>query len=379
MANKASRVRLIWLLAVAMLVFGCLGEEDTTGDSNPQGDIDEEQDSSSGLPWNTNDQDEAIVNGDQDEIDSDDPAENDSDDLGEYDLDPVEEEPAEEEPPEVDEHCAALVDGWNYNFPVDGAQRSFILTLPTGVDDGGPWPVIFNWHGMGMTADQMEPFIGYYVNNEVMPYIGVTPEDTNITPPFGMDWDNLLVNDPNKEIRLYDEILECIDQRWGVNRNHIHTMGFSAGAFMSDLLGTMRGEEIASIAAFSGGYINNPENTDDVPPLLSGYFGWPDHDVSHRYVQFIAHGDVTDTYGPILGYSLKFNEFAASDTQFLNERGHDIILCNHGGGHDIPASMQNFAVVRFFADHPFQVEDSRYATEGLPSEFPNFCDFYEGD
>ncbi len=377
MKRVHSRGRLVWLLALMFLAFGCFGEDEESGLPDGQGDDDSQEEASESLPWDTNDQDTTIPQGDPDPVSEDDLADDDSE---EYDLadDPAELEPEIEEEIQIDEHCANLVDGWNYEFPVDGLTRSFIISLPQNVENGGPWPVIFNWHGMGMTADQMEPFIGYYVDNEVMPYIGVTPEDTNIQPPYGMDWDNLLVNEPNQELRLYDEVLECIDQKWGVDRDHIHTMGFSAGAFMSDLLGTARGEEIASVVAFSGGYINNGENTDDVPAFLSGFFGWPDYNVEHRYAQFIAHGDTTDIYGPIMGYSLKFSEFAVSDTQFLNDRGHDIILCNHGGGHDIPASMQNFAPIRFFADHPWEVEDSLYATEGLPSEFPDFCEFYEG-
>ena len=51
--------------------------------------------------------------------------------------------------------CVALKDGVNTGFPVDGTLREFILDLPDGVDAGGPWPVIFNWHGFGDTAQNM--------------------------------------------------------------------------------------------------------------------------------------------------------------------------------------------------------------------------------
>ena len=54
--------------------------------------------------------------------------------------------------PEVSAACADLAQGWNRGFEAGGIKRDFILTLPDGVDDGGPWPVVFNWHGLGDSA-----------------------------------------------------------------------------------------------------------------------------------------------------------------------------------------------------------------------------------
>ncbi len=42
---------------------------------------------------------------------------------------------------------------------------------------GGPFPVVFNWHGLGETAAEMDTLIAPHVNDLGFPSIGITPED----------------------------------------------------------------------------------------------------------------------------------------------------------------------------------------------------------
>jgi hypothetical protein len=51
------------------------------------------------------------------------------------------------------------------------------------------------------------------------------------------------------------------------------------------------------------------------------------------------------------------------------------VVCNHGKGHTVPYDLQGAQVVEFFYYHPRTVQDSPWATSGLPGSFPAYCTF----
>jgi predicted peptidase len=173
----------------------------------------------------------------------------------------VEETDEEVAPP--DPKCDLLVEGTVSGFLVDGEERTFVLSLPQGAETDGPWPVVFNWHGFGDTASNMSFLLSGLVDEEPMPFVLVTPEDTGMPLGVGVDWDVLTVTEDNKEARLFDEVLVCLDAQYGVDWERIHSVGFSAGAIATDVIGLLRGDVVASIATFSGWYFSNPDNAND--------------------------------------------------------------------------------------------------------------------
>lgn len=278
----------------------------------------------------------------------------------------------------LDPQCAALVDGLNEGFVVDGVERSLIIDWPAQVEEGGPWPVVFNWHGLGDTAQSMSLLIASLVDDAEFPFIGVTPEDTNFSIlSVPMDWDTFSVDEAtNLEARLFDEVLACLDARFGVDPEHIHSVGFSLGGIVTDMLGVVRGERLASIASYSGAYFSNPENTGALG-MLGGFVDWPTPQHGNPYAQMVMHGGSQDTYSTGL-VVLHFDQFAANDQVYLNAMGHDVVLCDHGGGHTAPAAgMMPAQVIQFFRDHPLGTTPSPYAS-GLPGGFSAACSFYPG-
>ena len=277
--------------------------------------------------------------------------------------------PAEEITPT---DCSSIHEGTNSYFIVDGEPREFILNLPDGVEEGGPWAVVFNWHGLGDTATNMARMFSGLINNEDMPFIGVTPEDTDfmLAGTMIVDWDVFAVTENNKEARLFDEVLACLDERFGVDTNHVHSVGFSIGSILTDMLGTIRGEQLASLVSYSGGYWSNPVNVD---PMMAFVINWPEHSVENKYAQIFLHGGVTDLYDMTL-VQLHFDLYAVNDVTFLNAKGHDAIICNHGLGHTAPPDFLYAKVIKFFADHPLGTADSPYA-EALPGDYPEYCEF----
>lgn len=293
----------------------------------------------------------------------------------EADVPDVPGDPGAPDIPDVppDPKCDALAPGTVSGFDVDGTPRTFLLHLPAGVEDGGPWPVVFNWHGFGDTATNMAWLLSGQVDNASWPFILVTPEDTNLQPPSGMDWDILTVNEPNQEARLFDEVLKCLDQRWGVDRDRVHAVGFSAGAIMADLLGVLRGDQVASIATYSGVYFSNPPNVEALG-MLSSFVSWPAMATGNRYAQLLVHGGPNDHYNLYVA-SLQFDESGKRDATWLNELGHDVVHCDHGGGHTVPSAFNDGGgrLVQFFQAHPRGQGASPWRASGLPAGYPGYC------
>lgn len=273
----------------------------------------------------------------------------------------------------ADPKCQALAAGTVTGFDVDGAPRTFMLHLPAGAENGGPWPVVFNWHGFGDTAANMAWLLSNQVSNATYPFILVTPEDTNLQPPGGMDWDILTIASPNKEARLFDEVLKCVDQKYGVDWAGIHAVGFSAGSIMADLLGVLRGDMMASIATYSGVYFSNPPNVDALG-MLSGFVSWPEMTTTNTYVQLLVHGSASDNYNMMVT-TLQFDQSGKNDVTWLNGRGHDVIHCDHGLGHTIPSAFNDGGgkLVSFFERHKLGVTTSPWVAGGLPADYPDYC------
>lgn len=281
------------------------------------------------------------------------------------------------EPPVVSGPCDGFVSGTVTGFRVDDLDRSFILTLPTGATGtGGRWPVVFNWHGLGDSAPNMNQLFAGEVNNAAMPFILVTPVSTRLGPttsPLGLDWENLRAMTPNREARLFDAVVRCLDERYGVDRDRLYTVGFSAGAIMSDLLGVLRGSQIAAVASYSGGYFSNPDNPATLGALRT-YPQWPTLNSSARYAQLLMHGGDSDTFNLFVA-TARFNVFAANDLPYLTARQHEVVFCDHSRGHTVPPALLGARVVQFFAAHPRNVTTSPWAA-ALPTGWPSYCAYH---
>ena len=294
--------------------------------------------------------------------DDDDAADDDDagdDDAGDDDDDDDDAGDDDDVPPPPG--CDTLHQGWNDGFFVDGLERGFYLDLPDGVEDSWPWPVVFNWHGYGDTATNMRHLIDYLVNYEGFPFIGVTPEDTGLL----FDWDVFEPAEPqNREVRLFDELVEELNRCWGVDRDRIHMTGFSFGGGVADMLGVMRGDQIASIGTYSGVYASNPANA-----VVYAMSDWPDLATANLYPELRIHGGAQDWM------VLPFGQYAENDRLYLNERGHEVVICNHNHAHNMgPMYMEPETIVEFFRDHSLGTHDSPYAA-GFPGDYPEFCEF----
>jgi len=325
-----------------------------------------------------NDTDEAKSDEDTEEKDEDEQDDEDSDQEGEE----TEVEPLD---------CANLVDGLNENLIAgEGAnelERSFILRLPKDIDSDKKFPVVFLYHGVGDTADGIEPLLKPYVDNETMPFILVVPESRNdifgfeSMPPSGMDWDMMNLTDASAEADMFDAVLACLDEKWGFDEQHIHVTGFSAGAITANSIALQRPEKVASVLSYSGAYFSDEKSRDalgDIMGMLKvgDFFSWPDFAEEHtKYPQVFVFGDKEEDSWDLGGiFTIYFNTMGRLGASYLTENGHDAILCEHEEDHTV-AGISPENMIKFFADHPFGTEKSSYREE-MPEAFSEICHFF---
>ena len=289
--------------------------------------------------------------------------------------------------------CADFAEGLNENLIVgEGAnklERSFILRLPKEIDSDKKFPVIFIYHGFGDKAEDFEPLLKSYVNNETMPFILVVPEarsdlyniDINSFTFSGLDWDMMNLGDGNAEADMFDAVLECLGKKWKIDEEHIHVTGFSAGAIAANSVALMRPEKVASILSYSGAYFSDEKSRDALGDIMGmmkvgDFFSWPDFAEKHtKYPQVFVFGDKEEDSWKISGiFTIHFNQMGRLGANYLTENGHDAILCEHKQDHTV-AGISPENMIKFFADHPFGTEKSSYR-EKMPEDFAEICHFF---
>lgn len=263
-----------------------------------------------------------------------------------------------------------LSPGRNRGFPANGKLREFVLLLPDGIEaEPGPWPIVFFWYWYGGNAEEAERYLADLVSDPSFPFVGVIPVSLHLFPPAGLEWDILVWNpDDNDDVALFDNVLACADEAFGVDHNRVHSVGHSAGGIMTDLLSIARGDELASIVSYSGAYFSDPTQN------LYPYVRWPAYDLTNKFTALVAWGGASD-YLPLL---INFDDTARKTIAYLTGLGHDVIACNHGQGHTIPPDLSGPQAIEFFRDHPRGSHPTPYSASGLPADFPAYCEIHSG-
>ncbi len=208
---------------------------------------------------------------------------------------------------------------------------------PTATTQSGP--LVFVWHGLNSTPD--------VAVNHLLP----SAELQRILDMGGVvaafEGDGSLVEFANY-FPASDELLGCALEQFAIDTRRIHSIGFSAGGLQTTAMSQARSNYIASVVAYSGGFRSSVQNPDN------------------RFPALVVHGGPTDIY------ILSFDQLSVAYHDEIVAAGHYAILCNHNGGHDVPAVFRTGLGVDFLLEHPFGRYRSPYAGD-LPSSYPSYC------
>jgi poly(3-hydroxybutyrate) depolymerase len=135
----------------------------------------------------------------------------------------------------------------NFNIDIGGTMRAYIVKIPTNYDTNKPYRLIFTWHGLGGTAQQIAQF-GYYQLEAPSAGTAIFVSGQGLDTGAGAGWPNTNGQDVNFVRALVDWMKSnyCVDQA------RIFSVGMSYGGIMSNTLGCQMGGIFRAIAPMSG-------------------------------------------------------------------------------------------------------------------------------
>ena len=247
-----------------------------------------------------------------------------------------------------------------------GAQRTFIVFRPTTVAPGEKLPVIFLWHWLGGSPEDMGTKLEVQTAVDARRFIGVVPApkgDALFRWPFEATQSAGRVEE---EAAFFDDMLACIGAALPVNKECVSSVGVSAGALWTGQLGSVRSTRLASMVVLSGG-------TGGVVR------GWST--AAHRLPALVLWGGPDDMYPknvPIMNFQNASKNLIGA----LTTDGHYLVECAHNCGHAVPPfdvppppALVFDPVWRFVLDHPYWLATAKspYAGKPLPAAYPAWC------
>jgi polyhydroxybutyrate depolymerase len=136
------------------------------------------------------------------------------------------------------------------SIDVMGMSRDYIMTLPQSYDPSKPYKLIFAWHGLGGTAQQIAS--NWYglsrMSQNGAIFVAGQGLETSNSVGSGPGWPNTNGQDVAFVKALYARLQSqvCFDE------NRVFSVGMSYGGIMSNTLGCQMGDVFRAIAPMSG-------------------------------------------------------------------------------------------------------------------------------
>jgi poly(3-hydroxybutyrate) depolymerase len=208
------------------------------------------------------------------------------------------------------------------------------VQLLSGYNSSKPYPVVFQFHPLGVSAEATLTLYG--INAGLPEAIYVTPQALEST-----GW----TNTNGQDIAFTKAMLENVQARYCVDNARIFATGFSMGAWMPIAIGCEMGDVFRAIAPMTGGL--------NAAPNCTG--------TGHAIAMWGSHG-ISDTVVPIAdGRSarnkiLQQNHCGTTTTPIDPspcvsyqgcDAGYPVTWCEFSGAHETP-SFGSSAIAAFF-------------------------------
>lgn len=136
-----------------------------------------------------------------------------------------------------------------------GKSRTYILSIPDGYDRDRPHRVVFGFHWLGGTANDVAT--GQTVQRDVWSYYGLkrlAGSSTIFVAPQGFN--NGWANNGGEDITLVDDIVRQLDAGLCVDTAQRFATGFSYGGAMSYSVACSRPTVFRAVAVIAGGVLS---------------------------------------------------------------------------------------------------------------------------
>ena len=253
----------------------------------------------------------------------------------------------------------------------DHGPREFFLVVPSDHQAGEQLPVIVMYHWLGGDAvDFYERAEAQYAADYYR-FIAIIPEGRESGDGVPFRWPFTVGDDDalmDEEFAFHDDMLACVHEQFGIDKECVSAMGVSAGAMFSAMLASRHGDHLASFISLSGG--------------TGGSLIKPWVPAAHIMPALVLWGDRDD-----FCIAIDFDQISMEMEGDLEADNHFVRECIHNCTHATPpfehedSNLPTYAPAwEFFLDHPYWLEDgeSPYtdyvtATGELPPAWPEWC------
>ncbi len=163
-------------------------------------------------------------------------------------------EPEEEEPDMV-AGCGLDPGGNDRTWSIQhgGIQREFIVHMPQGYDPGVAYPVVVNFHGRALNAQNQDMLSSMGALADEKGFIAVHPEGTGFLKTWNAELCCGEAADNNiDDVGFVDAMLDRLEAELCVDRQRIYAAGISNGGYMSYRLACELSGRVAAIAPVAG-------------------------------------------------------------------------------------------------------------------------------
>ncbi len=232
--------------------------------------------------------------------------------------------------------CNPIVAGAS-TVTVNGAVRTFSVQLPANTSQ---MALLFVWHGWMQQPGEFANKIVYDVpsgqwvpfdaNAFPMPLLIVTPHDTKLIPPVGLDWD---IANGALDFPFFEAMLQCVEEQFDIDQNRIYSFGFSAGAVFTNLLSAKYPDLFAATISESGAWFNDQAEWSDVSvPIMT--WKWPAFDAADRGNVLLTHGGPND-----FATVISLESANSKALPYLHDSGRTVMECAHTFGHTLDPDL----------------------------------------
>jgi predicted esterase len=262
--------------------------------------------------------------------------------------------------------CTPVASGVGAVSVNGGSARQYYVDLPT--DTSGPIALMFSWHGYNQAPLDFKNMVGFDPNGASMPIVIVTPTDTGLFLPDGLDW-FIEGSSGNVDFPYFQGMLSCLESEFNIDTTRVYSFGFSAGAVFTNLLDSQWPHLFAAIVSESGAWFSDPA---EVAAIVSGLgsavpWDWPTLNPADRGDVLMTHGGPTD-----FATIISIEAAAQAALPFLLKNDRTVVDCAHTAGHAIDPLVSNQAIYEYLLAHQLG-QPSPYQGGQLPADFPPSC------
>jgi polyhydroxybutyrate depolymerase len=227
--------------------------------------------------------------------------------------------------------------GTTCSLDVGGTARTYYVQLPANYSSAKQYPVVFQFHPMGGTAEQALTM--YRISAGLPDAIYVTPQGLSSGSSTG--W----ANTNGQDIAFTKAMLADVQSKYCVDNARIFSTGFSYGGMMSFAVGCEMSDVFRAIAPMSGALYSDFNCKGTGPHIAM----WGSHGLSDTVVP-IADGRAARD-------KILAENHCGTDTAPVDpspcvayqgcDQGYPVIWCEWDGPHGIP-SFGSSSIAAFF-------------------------------